>query len=209
MSVTDIARVLVTIGVLGLMKVSPAQPQTLAEPAELKASPAVQNLLDEATTHASAKRPAEALATADRALVAAQVEKDGAGEAQAQKLRAQALSALNRGEEALSAWEAAAAACARSGDGPGQIEALTAMAVQLDAGQRDKASRLRAEALRLAQSESRRPLAAARTLQVAGQTYFDRQALSEAREFWLVALSLRERHAPKSLEMAASLTLWA
>jgi len=109
MSVTDIARVLVTIGVLGLVNVSPAQPQTPAEPAEVKASPAVQKLLDEATTHASAKRPAEALATADRALVAAQVEKDGAGEAQAQKLRAQALTALNRGEEALSAWEAAAA----------------------------------------------------------------------------------------------------
>src|SRR5215472_16282605 len=228
MSVTDIAQVLLTIGVLGAAKVSPAQPQTPAEPAEAKASPAVQKLLDEATTYdVSAKRPAEALVAAERALAAAQTENDGAGEAQAQKLRAQALSALNRSEEALSAWEAAAAAWARMGDGPGQVEALAAMGAQLDVVQREKAARLRAQALRLGQSESQRPMAAARALQVAGQTYFDRQApnslelaaslnslgkvvekqgdLAAAREYHRKALAIQEEKAPNSLEMAGSL----
>src|SRR5215813_1782670 len=205
MSATDIAQVLVTIGLLGVAKVSPAQPQAPAEPAEPKASPAVQKLLDEAMAYVPAKRSVEALAEAERALVAAHAENDGAGEAQAQKARAQALSALNRSEEALSAWEAAAAAWARVGDGPGQIEALSAMAAQLDVEQRDKAARLRAQALKLARSESRRPLAAAQASQVAGQIYFDRQELSKAREFWLVALPIRERRAPTSLEVATSL----
>src|SRR5262249_46391508 len=112
---------------------------------------------------------------------------------------------LNRSEEALSAWEAAAAAWARMGDGPGQVEALAATAAQLDLEQRDEAARLRAQAQRLGQRESQRPLAAAQALQVAGQIYFDRQVFSEAREFWLVALSIRERQAPNSLEVAASL----
>ena len=205
LSVTDIAQVLVTICVLGVAKISPAQSQTRAEPAEAKASPSVQKLLDEATAYVPAKRSEEALASAERALARARSENDEAGVAQAQKLRAQALSALNRSEEALSAWEAAAAAWARVGDGPGQIEALSAMAAQLDVEQRDKAARLRAQALKLARSESRRPLAAAQASQVAGQIYFDRQELSKAREFWLVALPIRERQAPNSLEVAASL----
>ena len=205
MSVTDIARVLIMIGVLGLAKVSPAEKQTPAEPAEPKPSPTVQKLLDEATTGVAAKWNAEALALAERALVAAHAENDGAGEAQAQRLRAQVLSAMNRRQEALSAWEAAAATWARLGDGPGQVEALAAMAAQLDLEQRDKAARLRAQALGLGKSESRRPLAAAQALQMAGQIYFDRQELNEAGDFWLVALSLRERQAPNSLDVAASL----
>jgi len=171
------------IGVLGLAKVSAAETQTRAEPAEPKPSPTVQKLLDKATADVSAKRNAEALALAERALVAAHAENDGAGEAQAQRLRAQVLSAMNRREEALSAWEAAAAAWARMGDGPGQVEALSAMAAQLDLEQRDKAARLRAQALGLGQSESKRPLAAAEALQVAGQIYFDRQELNTARDF--------------------------
>src|SRR6516165_2134305 len=108
------------IGVLGLAKVSPAEKQTPAEPAEPKPSPTVQKLLDEATTGVAAKWNAEALALAERALVAAHAENDGAGEAQAQRLRAQVLSAMNRRQEALSAWEAAAATWARLGDGPGR-----------------------------------------------------------------------------------------
>ncbi|HEX4804224.1 MAG TPA: hypothetical protein VFV14_11970, partial [Myxococcaceae bacterium] len=98
MSVSDTARVFVIFGVLGVANVSRAQPQTPAEPAEAKASRAVQKLLDEAMTYVPAKRGTEALVVAERALVAALAEGDGAGEAQAQKLRAQALSALNRSE---------------------------------------------------------------------------------------------------------------
>src|SRR5262249_52507326 len=128
-----------------------------------------------------------------------------ASEAQAERLRAQVLSSLNRREEAINAWQAAAAAWARTGDGPGQIEALASMAQQLDIEQPDKAAGLRAQASKLAQSESQRPLAPAQVLHVAGQAYFDRRALGKARELWLVALSIRERQAPNSLDLAATL----
>jgi CHAT domain-containing protein/Tfp pilus assembly protein PilF len=194
----------VTLALLGMAGASRAQLETPKEPPEPKALPAVQTLLDDAKTHLTAQRPAEALAAAERGLAAASAEKDGAGEAQAQRLRARALSTLNRSEEALAAWEGAASAWALTGDGPGQVEALAAMATQLDAKQPDKAAALRGQALKLGQSESRRPLAAAQALQNAGHAYYDRRALDKARELFLVALSLRERQAPNSLEVAES-----
>lgn len=205
MSLTEIAPLLVTIGLLGAGSVSPTAPQTTLAPTEPKASPAVQKLLDEAIAHVSEQRPAEAMAVVGQALDAAHSGKDVAGEAQAERVRAKALSALNRNDEALTAWQSAASAWARAGDGPGQIEALASTSIELEAKQADQAAALRAQALMLAQSESKRPLAAAQMLQAAGQMSLDRKALGNAREFWLAALKLRERHAPNSLDLAANL----
>lgn len=173
---------------------------------------AVQPILDEAKTHIEANQLVEGLEMADRALAASRQEKDGTGEAMAQQLRAKLLEELGQREEALVAWQEAAKAWKLTGDGPGQVQALVKAGLLIHASENfDKAEPTLAQALELGREETERPLAAARVLSQAGWDLMKAQKWGEVpvevrRHFFEAALAIRERLAPDSLLVAATLS---
>src|SRR5207249_4393917 len=100
-------------------------------------------------------------AAADRALAAARAAGDAVGEAQAQRERALRLQELDRAAEAGVAWKEAAAAWTKTGDGPGQVEALAGQALLALRNDPEKRRALLRQAMEVAQAEKKRPLAAA------------------------------------------------
>src|SRR5437870_4288823 len=70
------------------------------EPSAPQPTPAVQKLLDEAAHKIEAKEQPQALKVAGDALAAARAAGDGAGQAQAEEVRARALEAAGPAQEA-------------------------------------------------------------------------------------------------------------
>src|SRR5262249_43508528 len=95
---------------------------SVKEPPAPQASQAVAQVLTESERLQQARQHNQALQTADRALAAALEAKDLAGEALSHAARASALVQLGREAEAVAAWQAAADAWGRAGEGPSEIE---------------------------------------------------------------------------------------
>jgi CHAT domain-containing protein/Tfp pilus assembly protein PilF len=182
---------------------APAPP---AEPPAPQPSAAAQRILAEAAERLQAQKPLEALQAAERARAAAREGADPAGEAQAHALRARALEAANRAGEALVAWRDAAAACERAGDGPGRVEALAAAGLLLVRPNPAEADALFTVAVAAGRAEAMRPLAAAQALYAAASALFRQRRLAPTLTLAAAALAIRERFAPGSLDLAASLT---
>jgi CHAT domain-containing protein/tetratricopeptide (TPR) repeat protein len=178
--------------------------ETAERPAP-RPSPTVQMLLDEAIRLTRIKEFPGALKAGDRALAAARSARDQVGQAQAQEACARALEGLRRPREAMEAWRAAVEAWAQTGDGPGQVGALLGAALLQVKGNTADAEALFAQALGLAQTEARRPLAAALAIHTAANDLFGQGEVARARQFWAAALAIREKLIPDSLEVAKSL----
>ena len=112
---------------------------------------------------------------------------------------------MNGNEDAAASWMLAAAAWERTGDGPGQIEALGVSGALLIFVKPDEAKGLFERSLALAKAETKRPLAAAQALHNVGLSLYYRRRLNEARAFWETVLSIGERLAPNTLAVAACL----
>src|SRR5215470_1156018 len=134
---------------------------SVKEPPAPRASQAVATLLAENEKLQQAKQYEEALQTADRGLAAALEAKDLAGEALSHSARASALIQLGRKTEAVAAWQAAANAWGRAGEGPSQIEPLVSTALQLWAIDNAQARKQLERALQVAKEERQRGFAAA------------------------------------------------
>src|SRR5262249_10122551 len=104
---------------------------SVKEPPAPQASQAVATLLAESEHLQQTTQHNEALQAADRAMAAAFEAKALAGEALRHSGRASALVQLGRKVEAVAAWQAAADAWGRAGEGPSQIEPLVSAALQL------------------------------------------------------------------------------
>ncbi len=165
----------------------------------------VQQLLDEAALASKEGDATKALRLADRALTVAQQTTDTAGEAQARRVRALHLMTLDRNGEAQTAWRDAEAAWKQTGDGPGQIEALGWQAVLEFRANPQLGSELLRRAIVLAETDTKRPRAAATSLVGVRRTLVDRSLLSEARQAYEIAVAVAERVAPDSLEHASGL----
>lgn len=100
------------------------QATVAVEPSRPKPSAAVQRMLEEASRLAEAKQPLDSLKAADQAIELARQTNDATGPALAEEARAKALQALQRTDEAVTAWQEAAQMWAGVGDDPGQITAL-------------------------------------------------------------------------------------
>src|SRR6267142_7197023 len=135
------------------------------EPPAPQASQAVATLLAEGERLHQAMRHKEALQVADHALAAALEAGDLAGEALSDSARAAALLGLGRKVEAAAAWQAAAGAWERAGEGPSQIEPLVSAALDLLAIDSSQARRLLTRALEVAKVERRRRFATADELE--------------------------------------------
>ncbi|MBM3457784.1 MAG: tetratricopeptide repeat protein, partial [Armatimonadetes bacterium] len=173
------------------------------EPPEPAASPAVARLLAEGRQLAAERRFAEGRAAAERALDAARMGQDRAGEATAHRLRAQCLGAEGKAGEAVTEWAAAAGLWALLGNAPARIEALGWQA-WLQPGSAT-ALDLLGKAVQAAEAASRRPLAAAGWLNDWGLAFAEAGRLREASLLLHPALLLRSRRAPGSLAEASSL----
>jgi CHAT domain-containing protein len=134
---------------------------SVEEPSAPRASQAVATLLAESERLQQATQHNEALQTADRAMAAAVEAKDVAGEALSHSARASALVQLGRKVEAVPAWQAAADAWGRAGEGPSQIEPLLSAALQLWVIDNAQARKLLERALQVAKEERQRGFAAA------------------------------------------------
>jgi CHAT domain-containing protein/tetratricopeptide (TPR) repeat protein len=183
----------------------PVSGQSSEEPPAPKPFAVVQKFLDEAGQLLQTKEPQGALAVADRALRVAKGAQDLVGQAEAQQSRARVLQDLGRRRAAVAAWQAAAAAWRRVGDGPGQVEALAAAAALLAAENLAEANQLWTRAVAAGRAEKERPLAAAQALHTAGNAILEPLRLWQARELYSAALAIREEFVPDSLEVAASL----
>jgi tetratricopeptide (TPR) repeat protein len=161
-------------------------------------SRAVEDLLTQARDAAAGDQPAKALALADRALDEAKRHGDIPGQAKAHRARARALADLDRDEEALLGWQAAADAWQKAGDGPGQIEALSELAVLL-LPDLERASPYLDRVRAIGEAESRRPLAVAKALWRGDTRLFERIPKEQAQELLEVALAQAEKKAPDSL----------
>ncbi len=187
-----------------LLVLMTASAQAVQEPTAAPPSPAVQLALDDARAAAKAGNAAGALAAADRALDVAQRGRDVPGEAAAQRIRALQLTALQRSNDALAAWNAAEAAWKRIDDGPGQVEAIGWQAVAaLVASPRDIEPLQRA--LALARAETARPRAAATSLVDIGRALVERSLFDPARHTFDAVLSISEKLGPESVEAAFGL----
>src|SRR5688572_28604817 len=139
------------------------QEKLLQEPAAVP-TVAVQQLLDDAAIASDDGDAAKALDLADRALITARQAADIPGEAQAQRIRAVHLLTLDRSGQAQVAWRDAEAAWKRSGNGPGQIEALGWQAVIELRGSPQQGAELLSRAIALAKTETRQLRAVAPAL---------------------------------------------
>jgi hypothetical protein len=143
-----------------------------SEPALPQPTAAVRALLEEADGLREAGRRVPALAAVARGLAAARTARDPAGEAWAHQRRAQLLDTPGRRGEAAAAWEEAAAAWGRAGDGPSQIQTLLLVGALLPPEQGPKAIRLFERAVELGRAERKRPQAAALVLGVAARRLY-------------------------------------
>src|SRR5262245_53864381 len=133
--------------------VSAAGLQAGEEPPAPNPSAGVQLILAEIEQKLKAQQWEAAREAAQRAETLARETQDPPGEARGHRGRALALQELGRSEEAVAAWRAAAAAWARLGDGPGQVEALAAAGLLLWASQPAEANALFVQALTQGRAE--------------------------------------------------------
>ena len=169
---------------------------SVEEPTAPQASQAVATLLAESERLQQATQHDEALQAADRAMATAVEAKDLAGEALSHSARASALVQLGRKAEAVSAWQEAADAWGRAGEGPSQIEPLVSAALQLWAIDNAQARKQLERALRVAKEEHQRGFAAADELDRAATRLRALEALPSgtpavAGEFLSVAAGVR------------------
>jgi CHAT domain-containing protein/Tfp pilus assembly protein PilF len=136
---------------------------------------------------------------------AARDASDLPGQAAALRLRAAFYQLSGRGDEALRAWREAADAWEKAGDGPSRVLALLGAALLLHPQRPEEAASLLQQALNAGRQESRRPMAAAESLNTAGIEWYNRGGIPQARELFGAALAIRERTAPRSEPVAASL----
>lgn len=198
-------KMLIAAVLCSMLNLSIANGQAPAEPPAPAPSAAVKTLLDDAAKALQANKPEDTLKVAEQALAAARDAKDAAGEASALRSKALSLTRLNRAEDAAESWKLAAEAWDRAGDGPGQVEALGDAGALLIVAKPEEAKGLLDRALSQAKLETKRPLAAAAALHAAGVAMYNQARLVEPGALWKLALSIRERLEPNSLEVAASL----
>lgn len=134
---------------------------SVEEPPAPQVSQPFATLLAESERLQQATQYNEALQAADRAMAAALEAKDLAGEALSHSARASALIQLGRKTEAVAAWQAAADAWGRAGEGPSQIEPLVSAALELWAVDNAQARKQLERALQVAKEERQRSFAAA------------------------------------------------
>lgn len=176
-----------------------------AEPAEPKPSAAVQKILEESDRLTTANQLEKALQAAEQAAALGQSEKDTAGEAWAHRSRALLLQALGRTQAAMNAWRDTASAWEKAGDGPGLIEALANTGLLLMPDKAAEAESLFERMLAIASHESLRPSAASQKLHAAARSSYNRRYFDLAARFWAAAVSVDEKAAPNSLQLAEAI----
>jgi CHAT domain-containing protein/Tfp pilus assembly protein PilF len=179
-----------------------AQGSSPMEPPEPKPSAQVQQILNEAERLTVAGQLEKALEVAEQAAALAQTEKDLAGKACASRSRAQLLQTLGRTDAAALAWRDTAAAWESAGDGPAVIEALATTGLLLMPGKSTEAESLFTHMLALADREAARPSAASQKLHAAARLSYSRRYFDLATRFWVAAVSIDEKAAPDSLQLA-------
>src|ERR1700675_4510460 len=184
----------------------PSQQVTVAvEPSGPKPSATVEKMLADAGRLAEAKQPLDSLKAADQALEAARRTNDTAGEAFAQQARGKALRDLQRTKEALAAWQEARQIWARTGDTPEQIVAITQVALLCAEDNKSEEERLFVQALAVAKIESTRPAALAQALYDAGYAIGRQGPMPPAIQYFLAALTMREKQSPESVKVVETL----
>ncbi len=148
---------------------------------------------------------AETLQQADALLQQASEKGDKTGQAYSHRFRAWALQGLSRLEEAVVAWRQAHGLWRELGDGVFEAEALLGWALCLWRTERAQAEGLIEQALGLAQTERRRPLAMAQVLSDSGAAWYGLADLSVSRRCFEQALAIQKRFAPHSVGMALTL----
>ncbi len=124
----------------------------------------------------------------------------------AYRARAFALQLSGRYEEAANAWEQVAQVWREIGDGVFVVEALSNQAMCLWQSNRQQAEALVAQALTLAQVETKRPVGMAETLRQLGVdwlSYDGKRAVT--RQYYELSFNLCKRYAPESLVLASAL----
>lgn len=185
------------------------QATVAVEPSRPKPSAAVQRMLEEASRLAEAKQPLDSLKAADQAIELARQTNDATGPALAEEARAKALQALQRTDEAVTAWQEAAQMWAGVGDDPGQITALVQAGLLCVSDKKSEAERFFSQGLLTGKGRGQRPLAVAQALQDAGVALDGKGQKEEAFNYLTAALALRERQTPDSLLLVETLNALA
>jgi tetratricopeptide (TPR) repeat protein len=180
-----------------------------AEPPGPKPSPAVEATLTEAARLANTQQPADSLKAAEQSLNAAREARDRPGEALAQQARAKALQSLQRSDESLAAWQEAATIWGENGDTPEQITSLVQTGLLCLSTNKSRAAKDFAKALSLGKSGSERPSAVAEALQDSALTLSTQLQQETALDFLGVALAIREKQTPGSLQLVETLNAFA
>ncbi len=186
-----------------------AQQAPTPEQAGPKPSPVVEQMLQEAQHLLEAKKPAESLAEAEKALQAADRADDATGEALSQQARAKALKDLQRIDEASNAWQLAAQNWQKMGDAPGQINALVQAGLLSSPDQKDEAAKFYAQALALGKSETQHPAPVAQALYDSAFVLQSQGQIETAWDYLTTAIPLWEKQAPESLKLVNTLIVLA
>lgn len=194
---------------LALLAPSPSATQAPAEPPSPEPSAAVREILDEAMELARRGQQDEFMEAVSRALAAAGEADDAAGEACALQFTALVVQGFGWTELTVAMWRQAAAAFERAGDGPGRVQALAFAALHLAEEEPAEAEQFFAQALVAVRAEAKRPFSAATTLVAVVCDYLDQGLFGPARELLEASLTIQDRLAPQSLEVAATLNLLA
>jgi CHAT domain-containing protein/Tfp pilus assembly protein PilF len=203
-------RLLTVVAVLGTIQAfaGPSRPPlpTPSEPSAPAAGSEVKTLLQRADAAQQAGTAGEALRFAREAAQLARSRGELAGEAHSSAAIARLLEA---GGDATAghAWEEAATAWRRVGDGPGEVEALCRQALLAPPAPLDAAARLLRAVVQRARAEQRRPAAMSEQLDIAATDLFERGRFPEAERLWEAGLFLDERRAAGSRLWEAGLFL--
>ena len=195
-------------------------PDATNRPSGPKPSPAVVDLLDEASRLVEDKQPLDSLKAAEQAFGAAQQANDKAGEPFAQQARAKALQDLQRTDEAIAAWQKAAEMWGGIGNAPDQITALVQAGLLCTSSRKEEAEKLFAQALLIGKSDNQPTVALAETLQEAGMAIYqplrdggvarnEPKQLQTVWDFLTAALAIREKQTPESLNLLETLNALA
>jgi len=182
-----------------------ASPGGSAEPPPPSPTAEVQPALDEAERLREDKKCEAALEVSDRALKLAKGQRDDTGRALAYRSRALCFVKMCNWGEATDAWKKASKAWKSVGYGPGQVEALAQASHLHCRNCFQNSTDLVTRAVKIASSETERPLAAAQALHDAGRAAQKRNRRSIAYGLFAGAVEIRERHSPNSILLAESL----
>ena len=191
---------------LALTPFSFVSAQQRTEQPEPIATAAIQPFQIELSEVLRAKKYDKALSISEAMLKAAQGANDNSGLAIASRAQALSLTGLNRGGEALVAWNASLRYREIIKDTPGQIECLTKMALIQKATSPVEAKQNLDRAVATGLAERLRPQAAANFMQDAAIAFYDQDCLKESQTAWSTVLALREKIDKNTLYYANNLS---